>query len=70
MRSSGGRVRDSGPCTCRDRRRHENKKIDATAQTILQNIKVLTSGQKVVQEKDQPVVVNVVTLEVTPAEAE
>jgi pilus assembly protein CpaB len=48
----------------------ENRKLDATAKTILQNVKVLTSGQKVVQEKDKPVLVNVVTVEVTPEEAE
>lgn len=47
-----------------------NRKLDATAQTILQNIKVLTSGQKVMQENEKPVLVNVVTLEVTPEEAE
>lgn len=48
----------------------ENRKLDATVLTILQNIKVLTSGQKVMQEKDKPIVVNVVTLEVSPEEAE
>jgi pilus assembly protein CpaB len=48
----------------------QNRKVDATAQTILQNIKVLTSGQKVMQEKEKPVLVNVVTLEVTLEEAE
>jgi pilus assembly protein CpaB len=47
-----------------------NQKLDAAAQTILQNVRVLTSGQKIVNEKNQPVLVNVVTLEVTPEEAE
>jgi pilus assembly protein CpaB len=47
-----------------------NRKSEAAAQTILQNIKVLTSGQKIVNEKNQPVLVNVVTLELTPEETE
>ena len=50
----------------------ENRKLDTTAQIILQNLRVLTSGQKLVRDKDQdkPILVNVVTLEVTPDEAE
>jgi pilus assembly protein CpaB len=48
----------------------ENRKLDATSQTILQNIKVLTSGQKISKEKDKPELVNVVTLEVSLEEAE
>ena len=46
---------------------HQN---GAAAQAILQNIKVLTSGQKIINEKNEPASVNVVTLEVTPQEAE
>jgi pilus assembly protein CpaB len=45
-------------------------KLGSAAQTILQHIKVLTSGQKIVNEKNQPVLVNVVTLELTPEETE
>ncbi len=47
-----------------------HKGLDAAAQTILQNVKVLTSGQKIINEKKEPVLVNVVTVEVTPEEAE
>jgi len=48
----------------------QNRIFDAAAKTVLQNIKVLAVGQKVMQEKDEPVLVNVVTLEVTLEEAE
>ncbi|HEY5648222.1 MAG TPA: Flp pilus assembly protein CpaB [Nitrospiria bacterium] len=48
----------------------KTKGVDATIKTLLQNIKVLASGQKVVQEKDKPSLVNVMTLEVSVEEAQ
>ncbi|HSG06040.1 MAG TPA: Flp pilus assembly protein CpaB [Nitrospiria bacterium] len=48
----------------------KNKGVDATIKTLLQNIKVLASGQKIMQEKDKPSLVNVMTLEVTVDEAQ
>ena len=48
----------------------QNKNKGATVKTILQNIKVLASGQRVEQAKDKPTLVNVMTLEVTVKEAQ
>jgi len=43
---------------------------DSVTKTILENIRVLTSGQRIQEDKDgKPQKVSVVTLEVTPAEA-
>jgi pilus assembly protein CpaB len=42
----------------------------AEAQTVLQNLNVLAVDQTASQDKDQPVVVRAVTLEVTPKQAE
>lgn len=44
-------------------------KMESTAKIILQNIKVLASGQKLTREEKKVDLVNVVTLEVTPEEA-
>ncbi len=48
----------------------ESTQTDSTSKIILQNIKVLASGQKLTREKEKAELVNVVTLEVTPYEAE
>ena len=45
-------------------------KVDAITKTILQNVKVLASGQTVMQVNDEPVLVNVVTLELTLEDSE
>ena len=42
----------------------------ATTETILQDVKVLAVDQTASTDKDRPVVVRAVTLELTPAEAE
>ncbi len=44
--------------------------MESTAKIILQNIKVLASGQKLTRDDKKVDLVNVVTLEVTPDEAE
>ena len=43
---------------------------DSFSKTILQNITVMTIGQTWEQKENKPVVVNTVTLEVTPEQAE
>ena len=42
----------------------------AISETILQNLKVLAVDQKVSPDKNEPVIVRAVTLEVTPEQAE
>ena len=43
---------------------------DSFSKTILQNITVMTTGQTWEQKENKPIVVNTVTLEVTPEQAE
>ncbi len=43
---------------------------DVVSKTVLQNITVMTIGQTLEQKDNKPVVVNTVTLEVTPEQAE
>ena len=47
-----------------------NKGKNAVTETILQDVKVLAVDQTASTDKDRPVVVRAVTLELTPAEAE
>lgn len=49
-------------------RRQQNRR--ATAETILRDVKVLAVDQTAATEKNDPVIVRAVTLEVTPAQAE
>lgn len=49
-------------------RREQNRR--ATAETVLRNIKVLAVDQTAATEKNEPVIVRAVTLEVSPEQAE